>query len=410
MSTFGYKDQVHGYIQLPVYLKKFIDVPEFQRLENIKQLGPVHKVYRGAKHDRLSHSIGTSFLANKMAREIKLRYPELNVKDHEVFLVTIAGLYHDIGHGPFSHLFETFMNSRSTQKWDHEEIGCTIIQTRLFHLFESKDDLETVIAMIKGKYNETEKTKHPNREFLFQIVHNEETGIDVDKCDYYLRDSYNAGIKINYNAERLLSCFLIKDCKITYGTKEYHNVYEFFHTRNVLHATLYNHRVCWQIEAMVFKILEEGKELTDSLFLSDWLDKFLELDDSLINEIGRKCNSATWIRLQERDLYKTLIELHPRNQKQAEDIKKVISEEIQNAFGYTLVCKKIGFEESDHPLRKMNFVTKEGKSIKVDEKTALPRDHDVYIARLISSLQEKEYKEVKATLVQKLGVEQQIFY
>lgn len=414
MEDFGYKDQVHGYISLPGYMKRFIDVPEFQRLENIKQLGSVHKVYRGAKHDRLSHCIGTAYLAHKMAKRIQSRYPELNVSDIDVFLVTIAGLYHDIGHGPYSHLFEEFMSRRTgAMDFNHEDTGCTIISTKLKYLFQEHfeiyhDKIATVLAMIKGDYNQTERNLRPGKEFLFQIVHNSKTGIDVDKCDYYIRDSYNAGVKVTYNADRLQECFLIVDGEIIYKAKEYHNIYEFFHTRNVLHATVYNHRVCWQIDEMILEILNEGAGYFEPFIT---LEDFLNMDDSIVNEIGKTTNSLTWARLQERRLYKTVIELHPRDILNVKKIEHIITDEIKGKRGYRLVSKKIGFEEHQHPLKDMVFLGKNNTKVKVNENSNLPRDHDVYILRLITSLEESEYSQVEKSLVSKLGFDQQqIFY
>jgi HD superfamily phosphohydrolase len=393
-TEFGYKDQVHGYLFLPIDLRKFIDVHELQRLEDIKQLGPASKVYRGAVHNRLSHCIGTSYLANRFVKRIRLCYPELGVTELDVFLVTVAGLYHDIGHGPFSHLFEEFMKSRGID-WDHEEVGCNIIRVKLSYLFSEhggEESMETVIAMIKGEYDEKEQSKNPGKRFLYEIVHNSRTGIDVDKFDYYLRDSYNANVKISYNADRLQECFVIKEGKIMYPSKEYHNIFEFFHTRNILHATLYNHNAVWQIDEMVLQIFREGISHFDFIEEDHTLEKFLGLNDGILRTIGSK----TWNLLQNRILYKTILELHPRTKVEKENALILIKKEIEDEFendkdlgvpsSIITKWKRIGFEESNHPLREMEFVNKEGKIVKMsDQSSVLPRDHDTYIIRVIST-------------------------
>ena len=61
-----YNDAVHGHIEIPSYCFEFIDTVEFQRLRNIKQLGPVYLVFEGATHTRFGHSIGVSHLSNKL--------------------------------------------------------------------------------------------------------------------------------------------------------------------------------------------------------------------------------------------------------------------------------------------------------------------------------------------------------
>ena len=398
-KPFNYKDQVHGYITLPPYLKPFINVPEFQRLEDIKQLGTAFKVYRGAKHDRLSHCIGTSYLAHCFVKKIQLEYPELCVNDNDILCVTVAGLYHDIGHGPFSHLFEEFLREEGVQ-WDHEEVGCEIIRKRLSYLFlghGGKDTMKSVTAMIRGDYNKEEAKKRPNKGFLYEIVHNRRTGIDVDKCDYYLRDSYNANVMISYNADRILKCFVIKDGMILYPEKEYHNIYEFFHTRNFLHATLYNHKAVWQVDEMVLQILRDGGEGIISIAKDNSYEKFLELGDDVI----KKISSSTMNLLQNRILYKTLFEFHPKTDEEKNRALEVIYNEMKRCdlvsdncqerdseSDYIVKWKKIGFEGKDHPLSGMEFVSKNNSSLKSASMltSVLPRDHDVYIIRVMAKI------------------------
>uniref|UniRef100_A0A3P9DUK0 HD/PDEase domain-containing protein n=1 Tax=Maylandia zebra TaxID=106582 RepID=A0A3P9DUK0_9CICH len=105
-----FNDPIHGHIELHPLLVKIIDTPQFQRLRNIKQLGGGYFVFPGASHNRFEHSIGVGHLAGELAKTLKLKQPELDISERDVLCVQIAGLCHDLGHGPFSHLFDGMFN------------------------------------------------------------------------------------------------------------------------------------------------------------------------------------------------------------------------------------------------------------------------------------------------------------
>nr|XP_029131863.1 deoxynucleoside triphosphate triphosphohydrolase SAMHD1-like isoform X4 [Labrus bergylta] len=204
-----FNDPIHGSIELHPLLIKIIDTPQFQRLRFIKQLGGVYFVYPGASHNRFEHSIGVGYLAGKLAEALRSRQPELNITDRDVLCVQIAGLCHDLGHGPFSHLYDGLFLPKAleekgeSKKWKHENGSCDMLdhllkENNLEPVMEKyglkpEKDITFIKEMIAGPLQESKSKKWPYKErpeeksFLYEIVSNKKNGVDVDKFDYLAR-------------------------------------------------------------------------------------------------------------------------------------------------------------------------------------------------------------------------------
>ena len=122
------QDRVHGQISLHGLLVAVMDTAEFQRLDRIKQLGGCVYVYPSATHTRKEHSIGVAYLAGRMTRHLAEQQPELGIDANDILCVELAGLVHDIGHGPFSHMFEEFMKLKEGKKWEHEAMSGELLR------------------------------------------------------------------------------------------------------------------------------------------------------------------------------------------------------------------------------------------------------------------------------------------
>ncbi|XP_047953110.1 deoxynucleoside triphosphate triphosphohydrolase SAMHD1 homolog isoform X1 [Salvia hispanica] len=128
-------DNVHGNIYLDPLSLKFIDTEQFQRLRDLKQLGVSYMVYPGAVHSRFEHSLGVYWLASEAINRLKTHQGlELDIDNFDKQTVKIAGLLHDLGHGPFSHMFEREFIPRVLHglKWNdvcrsHEEMSLKMI-------------------------------------------------------------------------------------------------------------------------------------------------------------------------------------------------------------------------------------------------------------------------------------------
>ena len=103
-KLFRYKtirDPLYGFVEISERETRVIDTDVFRRLQYIKQLSHAYVVYPSAVHTRFEHSLGTTHIAGRLCSELELG-------NEKTAIVRLSALLHDIGHGPFSHLFETY--------------------------------------------------------------------------------------------------------------------------------------------------------------------------------------------------------------------------------------------------------------------------------------------------------------
>ena len=163
----------------------------FKELRDIKQLGCIYQVFTGASHNRFEHSIGVYYLAKKYMNILNLKSDKDNDKyftDEEYFLISIAALIHDLGHGPFSHVFDDYINFSI-----HEDRSVKIFRhiNKKYNLKYNEDDIQFISDCIYPKKLDYKKYTH--KKFCFQIVSNF-NGIDVDRFDYIMRDCKMTGL------------------------------------------------------------------------------------------------------------------------------------------------------------------------------------------------------------------------
>ncbi|KAM8863771.1 deoxynucleoside triphosphate triphosphohydrolase SAMHD1 [Spinachia spinachia] len=270
-----FNDPIHGHIEFPLLLIRIIDTPQFQRLRHIKQLGGAYFVFPGASHNRFEHSLGVGHLAGELVRALKRRQPELKINDRDILCVQIAGLCHDLGHGPFSHMFdgEFIPKARPGHTWKHEDASVAMFNHLVAdndlepvmskHGLVLPDDLDFIKEQITRPMDQKDlkETKWPYRgrpkdkSFLYEIVSNKRNGIDVDKWDYFARDCHHLGIKNNFDSGRFLMfarvCEVEGQKQICTRDQEVGNLYDMFHTRSGLHRRAYQHKVSNIVQTMI---------------------------------------------------------------------------------------------------------------------------------------------------------------
>ncbi|XP_046895368.1 deoxynucleoside triphosphate triphosphohydrolase SAMHD1-like isoform X2 [Hypomesus transpacificus] len=264
-----FNDPIHGLVPMHPLLVRIIDTPQFQRLRYIKQLGGGCYVYPGASHNRFEHSIGVSHLAGRLVKELKEQQPELQITCRDFLCVQIAGLCHDLGHGPFSHLFDGMFIPKVIvgSTWKHENASVAMFDHLVSkntlemeqHGLVLPKDLDFIKEQIAGKWPYQGR---PEKSFLYDIIANKRNGVDVDKWDYFARDSYYLGLQSNFDHDRFIKfarvCEVDGESQICTRDKEVDNLYDMFHTRFSLHRRAYQHKVVEAIQLMIRDALVEA--------------------------------------------------------------------------------------------------------------------------------------------------------
>ena len=219
MTSKVFRDAVHNMISLhreaegpapdPVdwgdaLLLDLIDTPEMQRLRRIRQLGPAARVYPSAEHSRFSHALGTLHLAKRILTAL-VRPPAPRFDRQTLLLVKVAALFHDVGHGPYSHVFEMF-HPQSTR---HETWGWNILSRqggaprRIIQAHCQRLELAEA-AFFQGLQQTLGISPAPDGEkpLGHQVISSQ---LDADRMDYLLRDAHFSGVSYGrYDLEWLL--------------------------------------------------------------------------------------------------------------------------------------------------------------------------------------------------------------
>ncbi|KAJ7740601.1 hypothetical protein B0H16DRAFT_1566945 [Mycena metata] len=304
------KDPIHDYIPISPLMSSIIDTKQFQRLRSIKQLAASYMVWPGASHNRFEHCLGVGHLARSMAEHLRNEQPELHISARDIDCVQIAGLCHDLGHGPWSHLWDgLFIPSVAPEKnWKHEDASKMmfrdLLETNNINL--PTKDVDFILALIDGDPRLCSEEKL----FLFDIVANKRNGLDVDKFDYIARDSYMMGEPSKLSLARLIKSARVIENEICYDIKDVNQLHEICYTRFRLHKMIYHHKTAKAIEYMIVDALilaEPHLKIADRIEVPR---KFLYLTDDIKPRIESsedpelEASRDLFDRISHRDLYK----------------------------------------------------------------------------------------------------------
>ncbi len=252
-------DPIHDFIRVYGPELRIIDSPIFQRLRGIRQLSGAHLTYPGAQHTRFEHSLGVMHIASQAGQALKEKGI---LKTDDIENLRVAALLHDIGHGPFSHLFEEILQQR--KKISHEEMGRRIIL---------KTELGDILS--KSGYDKKFITKlafgDSKPQFMNQII----SGIlSADIMDYLLRDGYFTGAEhAKIDHKRITQSLEVYQKKLALESSALYSFESMMHSRHQMFKAVYFHKTVRSAEVMLLESIRlADKELgLTSLNLDDYV-------------------------------------------------------------------------------------------------------------------------------------------
>jgi HD superfamily phosphohydrolase len=261
------RDPVHGLVAFEGVAEQVIGrllaTREVQRLRNVRQLGFTSLVFPGAEHSRFAHSLGAAHVMVRMLARMRVVQgvlPRELALDQEAEAEALAAaLLHDLGHGPFSHLFEEVMpHARAHEDWTVDIVRdpSTDVHRVLSGLAHGMP--ERVASLIEGKHR------------LGYLARCVSSTLDADRCDYLLRDSHMTGVRYGiYDLDWLLQALAFGELPgsgewvlAIEGRKGLPPIEGFFLARQYMYQQVYHHKATRSAEALIRAIFIRAAELT----------------------------------------------------------------------------------------------------------------------------------------------------
>ncbi|KRT75276.1 MAG: hypothetical protein XU13_C0003G0086 [Candidatus Rokubacteria bacterium CSP1-6] len=302
-----------------------MDTSWVQRLRRIPQLQSARWVFPAAEHSRFQHALGAMHLAGRFGQQLypslKAVFPDCPSPALVEELLRMAGLLHDVGHGPFGHFFDDnflvdfdLTHEMVGQRIIREELGDTIRGLRRSPAgpFASGEEIDPDwICYLMGKAFTRPEAGHPRwLSFLKPIL----SGIyTADNMDYVLRDSYMCGVAVGpIDIDRIIYYSFFTEEGLTLDRGGTQAFIMFLNARFYMYTNVYYHRTTRGIDLHLKEIFRDTMKIVFPYDLRKELHPYLHLTEwTLLEEVGRwhdaedaerKALGAEWRQILDRRL------------------------------------------------------------------------------------------------------------
>lgn len=253
------RDSVWGDVDLGPRELSLIDTPGFQRLRRVRQLGFTDLVFPGAHHTRFEHALGVAHVAGTALARLEGVPGVPALADADVRTFRAAALLHDVGHYPFSHAVEEL---EVAQVRDHEGLAAERIRSAPIAGILEREwsaDPARVAWLVAGGDDPVEPTD--GLRLLRSLL---DSGLDVDKLDYLVRDARAANVPYGLvDVQRLLSCLAVSreadgPPRLAIDVKGVAALQSLVFAKYLMFASVYWHHACRAAVVMLLRALQEA--------------------------------------------------------------------------------------------------------------------------------------------------------